>query len=93
MVIKNLPDGWSQVDSGESHQIEEAYQRVSDGLVISVERGTTNESEYSATFLPENFKDDNQPLRSYGDDRYLEVDDAKEKVEEAAREWMKENST
>lgn len=59
--------------------------------MISIETQTTSEGKYSATFLPENFYNDNSPIRSFGDNGYLISSDDREEVEEKAREWMEEN--
>ena len=68
----DIPDEWTQTVSPEDTDgyILEAYQR-GDGLVIAVEEGTVSEGRYAVTALPENWRDDNQPIRRYGDDGYF----------------------
>lgn len=82
----DIPDEWSQtIASGESDShVLEAYQRT-DGLVLAIEEGTVTGSRYAITALPENWRDDNQPIRRYGDGGYLwegdDIDTAKEELE------------
>lgn len=67
------PDGWTQTITQENNeqQILEAYQRRRDGLVLALEKGVVTGSKYSIAALPENWRDDNQPIRQYGDNGYL----------------------
>lgn len=85
----DVPDGWTEIDT-EFGQQEYAFQRRRDGLVVSVEHGTTSD-RYAVSFLPENFAQDNQAIRSYGDDGYLYSGDSLDDAVEEAVEWMAEN--
>lgn len=83
------PKGWNSIGT-EFEQQEYAFQRSRDGLVISIERGVTQD-KYSVSFLPENFHEDNQVIRSYGDSGYLYSGDSLEDALERTKEWMKNN--
>jgi hypothetical protein len=85
----SVPDGWTEVDT-EFGQQERAFQRRRDGLVVSIERGTTSD-QYAVSFLPQNFAEDNQAIRSYGDNGYLYSGDSLNEALEEAAEWMEEN--
>lgn len=84
-----VPDGWTEV-STEFGQQERAFQRRRDGLVVSVEQGTTSD-KYAVSCLPQNFQNDNQPIRSYGDDGYLYSGGSLDEALSQAREWMDSN--
>lgn len=84
-----IADGWRQVlaEDNSDAQILEAYQRLPDGLVLALEEGVVTGNRYSIAALPENWRDDNQPIREYGDNGYLwegdDIDTGKEELETA----------
>jgi hypothetical protein len=86
-----VPEGWTEVDTAFDQQ-HHAFMRGRDGLVLSVEEGTVGRSKgrYAVAALPENFRDDNQPIRSYGDSGYIHTGDDLDAAIEAAVEWMDE---
>lgn len=90
MVEIEVPEGWSEIDVEDETQLLRGFQRRSDGLVLTVEEYTTDK-RYSSAFLPENFQQDNQPIRQYGDGGYLKSSDSLEEVKEAVQEWMENN--
>lgn len=91
MGTKDLeaPDGWTELET-EFGQQEYAFQRRRDGLVLSIERGTTHD-KFAVSFLPQNFHEDDRPVRSYGDDGYLYSGDSLAEAADEAQEWMEEN--
>jgi hypothetical protein len=58
-MIDSIPAGWSSVETS-FHQQEQAIQRASDGLVLSIEKNTGTKHKWNLVTLPENFRDDNQ---------------------------------
>lgn len=90
MTQISAPDGWSHIDTEFGQQID-AFQRQTDGLVVSIERGTTGH-KYAVSFLPENFPQDNQAIQSYGDDGYLYTGESEDAAFEEAEDWMQDNS-
>jgi len=60
-MIEEVPDGWSEMDTEFEQQLQ-AFQRRRDGLVVSVEKHTSPDGEYSVVTLPENFVDDNSVI-------------------------------
>lgn len=88
----DVPDGWTQVETG-FHQQLHAFQRRRDGLVISVEEGTVGRrhGRYAVAALPQNFRDDNQAIRRFGDNGYIHTGDDRDEALEAALDWMEEN--
>lgn len=85
------PEGWNRIDVEDEVQMLKGFERKRDGLVLSIEKNTTKK-RYAASFLPRNFRQDNQVIRSYGNDGYLIESDSLEEVEKEAQEWMEENS-
>lgn len=81
--------GWFVIESPfEFHQQLKAYQRRRDGLVLSVEEGTTSwrtDDRYAVNTLPENFRQDNQVIDQVG------TAPTEEKAVEIAHEFMEEN--
>lgn len=81
--------GWSVIESPfEFHQQLRAYQRRRDGLVLSIERGTTSwrtDDPYAVNTLPENFYNDSQVIDQIG------TTSTEEKAVEMAHEFMEEN--
>lgn len=90
MVLSNVPEGWTEIDTEFSQQ-KAAYQRRRDGLVVSFETGVTRD-KFSVSLLPENFAQDNQVIRSMGDNGYLYSGDSLDAAEEKAKDWMENNS-
>jgi hypothetical protein len=84
-----LPDSWTELSTKFAQQ-EYAFQRRRDGLVLSVEEGTTSD-RYAVSFLPQNFDQDNQPIRSYEENGYLYSGPSLDVALEKAQEWMQEN--
>lgn len=89
MTNITVPDGWSEISTGFEQQ-EHAFQRGRDGLVLSIEKGVALD-KYAVSFLPENFYEDNQVVKSYGDNGYLYSGDSFDEAVEKAEVWMREN--
>jgi hypothetical protein len=86
-------DAWVDHDISDvdSPQYIEAAQRRRDGLVLMLEKGTTHGNKYAVTALPQNFRDDDRPIRSYGDGGYIWEGDDIDTARAAMTDWKKEN--
>lgn len=83
-MIEDTPNGWTEIETADAEQQLQAFQRRSDGLVVSIEKWTST-VPYSAVTLPENFRDDNQVIDRVHDARKLR------EVEARATRYMEEN--
>lgn len=93
-VDEAAPDGWTKVkdaDDSDAIQLRDVYQRRRDGLVVAIERNVLDSYEWAATALPENYYNDNQPIRRYGDNGYVAKADDESVCRKAAWEWMKQH--
>jgi len=54
-------------------------------------KGTTHGNKYAVTALPQNFRDDDRPIRSYGDGGYIWEGDDIDAARAAMTDWKKEN--
>lgn len=86
MTIESTPNGWAELESTDDYQLQ-AFQRRRDGLVLSVERGTTSHrrGKHTAVTLPQNYHEDNQVIDT------VTTHDDRDVVEDDAVEYMKEH--
>ena len=80
-MIDSIPDGWTEVETA-FHQQQQAIQRSGDGLVLSIEKNTTDSSKWSLVTLPENFHNDNQIID------HVDADDSLDFIELQAMFFM-----
>ena len=104
MNADRIPDGWSyslkpdeierdhNADPMLLHTVEH-LQRRRDGLVVSIE---VKASEHQAILLPQNWRQDNQPLLHYDNPEVhngmVVTASSLEAVRSAALRWCEENS-
>lgn len=91
---KNVPDGWENISTVYSRQIE-AYKRDDDGLIVSIE---SSENGYLTICVPSDYhenKDNTTPVRGFGErnDGYLYSGDSEQEAKNEAIYWMRENNS
>jgi len=101
MTEIEAPDGWTKLnpddytrDTGHPfHHFRGLIQRRRDGLVLAVEKGTggRNQGPFTVVALPENFPDDDRPIRRYGDDGTIWDGHSLDEAVEAAEDWAEDN--
>lgn len=84
------PEGWYLIDDDPGLNRLRVWRRGRDGLVLAVEE-RSHRSQYVAVVLPENYQDDNVPIRRYGDRGVVEESDDLDRLLPMAREWMQFN--
>lgn len=87
---RDAPDGWVNLGDPDETQMLNEWQCRRNGLVLMLERATTRD-RFAVSALPENWRDDNQPIRFVGDGGYLYSGDSRDDAEAAAVEWMREH--
>lgn len=65
------------------------FQRLTDELVISIERGPTGHV-HAVSVPPQNIRQDKQVIPKYGDDGYLYTGEPEHSVFEEAENWVQE---
>lgn len=85
-----VPKGWVRVHHGLEYQ-EYVFQRMTDGLIVSVESGDTSKDDFAVVFLPRNFMEHNAVIQEFGDEGYLYSGDSLSEAIEEAKIWMEDN--
>jgi hypothetical protein len=95
------PDGWTKLDPDDYtrengnpfYHFRGLLQRRRDGLVLAVEKGTggRNRGAFMVVALPENFPDDDRPIRRYGDNGVIWDGDSLDEAIDAAENWAEDN--